>query len=69
MYFVWLYCSSPPNSSAFNCLKNPKHLKPHSETLKSNDPPYTEGENPTSLAPPHTPTRALPPAPLSAVGI
>lgn len=59
----------PPKAVASIVLKSTKHLKPHSETLNSNDPPYTEGENPTSPAPPGTPARALPPAPLSAVGI
>lgn len=52
--FAGLYCSSPPKSSGLSCLKNLKHLKPHSET---------EGENPTSLAPSGTPTRPLPQLP------
>lgn len=54
-------CHSPhPKTNGFKCLKNPKCQNPPSETRNSDDPPRTEGESPTSLAPPGAPGRAVP---------
>lgn len=58
--FAQLRHSPHPKTNGFKCLKNPKCPNPPSETRNGNDPPRTEGESPTSLAPPRAPGRAVP---------